>query len=273
MRLDQTGGAAPGNKAFKLQPHIERARAQGVARLVSFGGPWSNHLHALAAVGAQQGLETVGVVRGETATPMLEDAGRLGMRIEYVGRDEYRRRNERDYLEAVARRHAPCVVIPEGGGAGGAAGCVGIGAFVRDYCSPAVHCAVAVGTGATLAGIAAGLGGAGRVTGVAALKGAADLPGRVSLALADAGATDVAAWEVLDRFHCGGFARVTPALRAFIEAFELAHSVPLEPVYTGKLLFAIHTLRREGVWLASDAVVAIHTGGLQGRRGYPWLAS
>lgn len=272
MRLDQAGGAAPGNKAFKLRPHLARARALGVTRLVSFGGPWSNHLHALAAVGAQHGLETIGLVRGETATPMLEDARRLGMRIEYVGRDEYRRRNEHDYLEAVARRHAPCLVIPEGGGAGGAAGCVEIGAFLRDHCGPAVHCAVAVGTGTTLAGIAAGLGVAGRVTGVAALKGAADLPRRVSRALADLGATDLPDWEILDQFHCGGFAQVSPALRAFMEAFELAYDLPLEPVYTGKLLFAIHTLRREGGWRVSDPVVAIHTGGLQGRRGYPWLA-
>ncbi len=272
LRLDRTGGAAPGNKTFKLRPYLARARAQGISRLVSFGGPWSNHLHALAAVGMQHGLETVGLVRGETETPMLGEARRLGMRIEAVERKMYRRRNEREYLDAIAERFAPCLVIPEGGGGvEGAAGCAEIGAFLREHCGPATHCAVAVGTGTTLAGIAAGLGCDGRVTGVAALKGATDLPRRVSGALAGIAAADVSAWQILDRFHCGGFARVSSALREFIEAFEHTHQVPLEPVYTGKLLFAIHTLLREGNWQAAEPVVAVHTGGLQGRRGYAWL--
>jgi 1-aminocyclopropane-1-carboxylate deaminase len=272
LRLDRTGGPAPGNKAFKLRPYLDRARAQGISRLVSFGGPWSNHLHALAAVGRQHGLETVGLVRGETETPMLGEARRLGMRIETVERRVYRRRNEREYLDAIAERFAPCLVIPEGGGgAEGAAGCVEIGAFLRDHCGPSTHCAVAVGTGTTLAGIAAGLGSTGRVTGVAALKGATDLPRRVSAALAGIAAADVSAWQVLDEFHCGGFARVSDSLQEFIQAFEHTHQVPLDPVYTGKLLFAIHTLLREGNWQAAEPVVAVHTGGLQGRRGYAWL--
>lgn len=272
LRLDSSGGVAPGNKAFKLKPYLARARAEGVSRLVSFGGPWSNHLHALAAAGRQRGLETVGLVRGETGTPMLDDARRLGMRIEYVERGTYRRRNERQYLDAIAERYAPCLVVPEGGGGfEGVAGCVEIGAFLRNHCGPSTHCAVAVGTGTTLAGVAAGLGSAGRVTGVAALKGAADLARRVSTALAGRPGGSVSAWEILDQFHCGGFARVSAALREFIEAFEAVQQVPLEPVYTGKLLFAIHTLQREGVWPADAPVVAIHTGGLQGRRGYAWL--
>ncbi len=80
LRLDRLGGAAPGNKAFKLQPVLASAAAGGVGRVLSFGGPWSNHLHALAACGADRGLETVGFVRGaEQATAMLEDARRWGL--------------------------------------------------------------------------------------------------------------------------------------------------------------------------------------------------
>ena len=64
LRLDRLDQAAPGNKAFKLRENLRRAKAQGYTSLASFGGAYSNHLHALAAVGASQGLATVGVIRG-----------------------------------------------------------------------------------------------------------------------------------------------------------------------------------------------------------------
>lgn len=272
LRLDQAGGAAPGNKSFKLQHYLDRARREGVSRLVSFGGPWSNHLHALAAAGAEQGVDTLGLVRGEASTPMLDDARRLGMTIEYLDRETYRRRNESDYLYHIAHRYGPCVVIPEGGaGTEGAAGCIDIGSFLARASGPTTHCALAVGTGTTLAGIAAGLGRQGRVTGISALKGADDLDDRTAKVLAELGPTSVADWRILHDYHCGGFARTNPELRAFMQAFEAVHKIPLEPVYTGKLFYAIYCMLRDGAVDAAAPVVAIHTGGLQGRRGFPWL--
>ena len=97
LRLDVAGGLAPGNKQFKLGANLAAARRLGINRLVSFGGAWSNHLHALAAVGAEQGFATVGIVRGdergaESAT--LADARRWGMQIVRVSRKEYRRRHD-----------------------------------------------------------------------------------------------------------------------------------------------------------------------------------
>lgn len=118
LRLDLTGGLAPGNKHFKLRHSLLAAQCQGIRRLVSFGGPWSNHLHALAAVGREQGLETVGLVRGADAgaeSAMLADARAWGMRIVRVERSEFRRRNEPAYLREVATRFGPCLVVPEGG--------------------------------------------------------------------------------------------------------------------------------------------------------------
>ena len=53
-------------------------------------------------------------------------------------------------------------------------------------------------------------------------------------------------------------------------AFEAVHGVPLEPVYTGKMLYAIHQLCSSGQWDCDTPLLAIHTGGLQGRRGYSW---
>ena len=276
LRLDRTGGLAPGNKAYKLRENLAEAQRLGVSRLVSFGGAWSNHLHALAAVGRENGLATVGIVRGEAMvdeTPMLQDARAWGMQIVHVSRTEYRQRNECEYLQKVRDRFASCLVIPEGGGnAEGARGCMAIADLVKDVAPRTRRIVLPVGTGTTLAGLVAGLGSGYEVVGISALKGAGDLEQRVEQVLADCGETDVANWRILHDYHCGGFARSNTPLRDFILDFQKVHGVPLEPVYTGKMLFAIHQLLQCGEWDCTTPVLAIHTGGLQGRRGYDWCA-
>jgi 1-aminocyclopropane-1-carboxylate deaminase len=271
LRLDRTGGGAPGNKAFKLRGNLVRARREGVHRLVSFGGAWSNHLHALAAVAHQQGFESVGLVRGgEPGTAMLSDARRWGMQIVKLSREEYRLRNHEDYLQSIARRYAPCLVIPEGGSnAAGVHGCREIATLINAL-APAIHRIVLpVGTGTTLAGLVAGLGRPAEILGIVALKGATDLEKRIRAALASQVGLPAPRWQLLHNYHCGGFARVTPQLREFVQNFEAIQGVPLEPVYTAKMLLAIHqlTVSRQ---IDRRPLLAIHTGGLQGRRGFDW---
>ena len=276
LRLDQTGGLAPGNKSYKLKENFEEARRRGIRRLVSFGGIWSNHLHALAAMGREQGFETIGVVRGERAagaeSAMLQDARAWGMGVHYVSRSEYRRRNDGDYLAEMSARFAPCLVIPEGGAnAAGTRGCLAIAELIRDLAPAVRRVVVPVGTGTTLAGIVAGLDDEYEVTGVSALKGASDLQGRVEQALDASAFSAMARWCILHDFHCGGFARSNAQLREFMRAFEEGQGIPLEPVYTGKTLLAVHHLLQTPLWDSATPVLVVHTGGLQGRRGYSWL--
>jgi 1-aminocyclopropane-1-carboxylate deaminase len=277
LRLDLAGGAAPGNKSFKLHHYLAEAARLGVRRLVSFGGAWSNHLHALAAIGAERGLDTIGIVRGEPpAVPsaMLVDAQRAGMRLCYVSREEYRRRNEPAYQQDIAQRFAPCILIPEGGSSvQGARGCAAIAGMIRDNPGGVKRIVLPVGTGTTLAGIAAALDDSYEIVGISALKGAADLEGRVEHLLAGLAPATSARWRILHDYHCGGFARVNAPLRDFMLDFEAAQGVPLEPVYTGKMLYAIHRLCQQGEWGVDEKLLAIHTGGLQGRRGLSWLDS
>ncbi len=275
LRLDAGGGLAPGNKYFKLMGNLAQARRLGVGRLLSFGGAWSNHLHALAAVGAEQGFATVGSVRGDEAaadTAMLADVRAWGMQLVRVSRSGYRRRHDPDYLVQLQHRFAPCLLIPEGGANdAGARGCMAIATMIRTGAPAFRRILVPVGTGTTLAGLAAGLDPDCEVIGVSALKGAADLEQRVGHALASITADATAHWRILHRDHCGGFARVSPGLREFMQAFEAVQGVALEPVYTGKMLYAIHQRLRSGEWSPDAPLLAIHTGGLQGRRGYGWL--
>jgi 1-aminocyclopropane-1-carboxylate deaminase len=275
LRLDQTGGPASGNKLFKLKGYLAQARQKGITCLVSFGGAWSNHLHALAAVGNQQGLKTVGIVRGETSTnesAMLADAQRWGMQIIRVSREEYRRRNDLEYQQQVTARFAPCLLIPEGGAtATGARGCGAIADMIRLSAPRYRRIVLPVGTGTTLAGLVAGLDDSYELLGVSALKGALDLEERVRDVIRDLSAHNCAHWHISHEHHCGGFARVNSPLREFMRAFEAVHGVELEPVYTGKMLLAIHQLCERGEWDTDSPTLAIHTGGLQGRRGYSWL--
>ena len=277
LRLDRTGGLAPGNKSYKLAGNLARAKRLGVNRLVSFGGAWSNHLHALAAVGAERGIATVGIVRGDedaAESAMLADARRWGMQIVRVSRTEYRRRFDDGYLAQLRQRFAPCLLVPEGGAnSDGARGCKQIAALIRAEAPGSRQLVVPVGTGTTLAGLVAGLGSQYHITGVAALKGANDLEQRVGQALDALGGASAARWQILHDHHCGGFARVSAELREFILAFERVQGVELEPVYTGKMLYAIWQRLRCGELSKSSPLLAIHTGGLQGRRGYPWLMS
>jgi len=276
LRLDQMGGHASGNKFLKLRGYIAAAQAQGITRLVSFGGAWSNHLYALAATGYQHGLETVGIVRGEAPveeTDMLKDARRWGMQLEYVSRQHYRLRDTAEYQREISARFAPCLLIPEGGASGvGAKGFCTVAAMIKHAAPAARHIVVPVGTGTTLAGLAASLDSDYELIGISALKRATDLEGRVQMLLAELTAERPARWRILHDYHCGGFARVDQTLRDFMLAFEAVQNIPLEPVYTGKMLLAVHQLLKSQKWDSSVPVIALHTGGLQGRRGYHWLS-
>lgn len=276
LRLDKIGGPAPGNKSFKLSHYFAEAQRLEVTRLVSFGGAWSNHLHALAALGHHHGIDTVGIVRGEETaqkSAMLVDAKRWGMRIVHASRDEYRQRNEAQFQQQLIAGFAPCLLIPEGGSTvTGARGCGAIAALIRRGAPRARYIVLPVGTGTTLAGLAASLDGSYEVLGISALKSATDLETRVQDLLAGLAPDHCARWRILHDYHCGGFARVNQPLREFILAFETVHGVQLDPVYTGKMLFAIHRLCQQGEWDTDAPLLAVHTGGLQGRRGYPWLS-
>lgn len=274
LRLDQVDGLAPGNKIFKLRHNLLRARESGYGRVLSFGGVWSNHLHALAAVAKQEGLEAIAIVRGDEHldTAMLLDVQRWGMQVIRVSRQTYRRRNNPDFHEELQASYGPCFIVPEGGANGpGAQGCVEIADLAQLHCPQARRVVLPVGTGTTLAGVVAGLLPPAEVIGISALKGANDLEERVESALQQGGLSAAVPWRILHQHHCGGFARVSEPLREFMLAFEQSQKVLLDPVYTGKALFAIHSLLASGEWSADEPVLAIHTGGLQGRRGFPWL--
>ena len=269
-----------GNKYYKLKYNLEFAREQGYTTLASFGGAWSNHLAALAQVGAAQGFSTVGIVRGERPVKlsmMLLDAEAQSMQLHFISRGDYRRRHEPEFLAALQGRLTNCLVIPEGGTNGLAVR--GTAEIVDEVArlSPAADLIVLpVGTGGTLAGIAAALPPGVKVLGISVLKGTGAEPGLEADVEALIAATSPPSplarnWSIDYRFHCGGYAKCPTYLQDFILGWQRRHGMLLDPVYTGKLFYGLSQMLAQGEINADTRIVALHTGGEQGRRGYEFL--
>lgn len=268
-RDDLLHAQVSGNKFRKLKYPLLALRGRRVT-LVTMGGPWSNHLHALAHAGALLGWPTVGLVRGADGvnTATLDDCRQLGMRIVFVSRDAYRalRAHPDDWRRHVRDVGDDHVWLPEGGSA--PAALRGVAELVDELPFVPDTLLVACGTGATLAGLLAGMQGRGRVIGVAVLKHAEYLHREIALLLRQAGYPAYDNYSLLTDCHHGGYGKAPPALRQFCSDFSQETGIPVEPVYTGKLFHAISRMAHSGALRGNERIVAVHTGGLQGARGF-----
>ena len=256
-----------GNKYFKLKRNLEAAREQGFDQILTFGGAWSNHVHALSLVGPELGFKTLAVIRGEEPkhlSPPLSEALENGMRLHFVSRGVYKLRDTPVYLDALSHFYGEQYLLPEGGT--NQAGIDGAGEIVDLLAEHDVSyddLVVPLGTGGTLAGIAAKLAVGKTVTGVCVLKGAEGIFRSIKEMI-----PGVRNWMIDHDGHCGGYAKCPEDLKEFILDFEEKTNIPLEPVYTGKMMYRLMSLLRTDENYRGRRVVAIHTGGLQGRRGF-----
>ncbi len=278
-RLDCLPGVLAGNKYYKLGENLRRTRALGMPRVASFGGAWSNHLHALARAGQAFGVDTLGLVRADADAPltaMLEDAQRWGMQLHFLSRSEYRRRHSPEFMAGLASTYPETWWVPEGGSnPEGVGGCVALGREMAASLPVGdVAVAMACGTGGTLAGVAAGLAAGTAISrkipvyGYPMVKG--DFYPRTIRDLLRRSGLEADNWSVEEGAVSERYGSCSPALAAFICDFYERHQVVLEPVYTGKLLYALYRQVASGRWRGQH-LIALHTGGLQGLRGYPAL--
>jgi len=273
-RDDLRHPALPGNKARKLKYNLLQARAEGHARLLTFGGAYSNHLAAVAAAGRLYGFDTLGLVRGEEHQPLnptLAQCRTDGMALHYLDRATYRRRVEPAFLAEVQAQHGPAYLLPEGGT--NALALRGVAELIPELRQHTDFDAVAVaaGTGGTLAGLALGLAEAGypaRALGVAALKGANFLRQDIDALTQAAAGRVLTNYELHLGYHHGGYAKLPADLRVFIAGFQQQYRVLLDPIYTGKLLAGVLNLIEQGHFARGSTVVAVHTGGLQAWAGF-----
>jgi 1-aminocyclopropane-1-carboxylate deaminase len=250
----------PGNKWRKLKYNLEAARRDGHQTLLTFGGAYSNHLRATAAAGARFGFATIGVIRGEEHRPLnpsLRYAAELGMQLVYLDRASYRQKVLPPVLELLRERFGRFYLLPEGGSNGLAArGCAELPAEIT---VPFDVLCVPCGTGGTLAGVAAGLAAGQRAVGFSVLRGGF-LAGAVRTLQDEAFGGPRGDWQVDDEFHCGGFARRTPDLDAFIAGFQARHGLALDWVYVAKMLYGLYAHAGRGTFAPGTTVVAVITG-------------
>ncbi|ASZ11511.1 pyridoxal-phosphate dependent enzyme [Chitinophaga pendula] len=264
LRLDLLDPDISGNKWFKLRYNLELAAATAKSTILTFGGAYSNHIAATAVACRQAGMKSIGIIRGEAAPVLshtLIQAQANGMQLQFVSREDYRRKEISDWQTLFPEAY----IVPEGGhNAAGAKGCEDILTVTDTH--PFTHIICACGTGTTMAGLINSATPHQEVLGFATLKGAQYLEQAVSELLH---ATPLPVWQLLHDHHLGGYARTTPDLIAFINDFYAATRIPLDIVYTGKMLYGCRQEIANGRFPEGSKLLFIHSGGLQGNLSLP----
>jgi len=262
-----------GNKWYKLKPNIKKCLDEGKETILSFGGAFSNHIHALAAAGYLLGIRTIGVIRGERPLVLsftLREAEKFGMQLHFVTRSEYRRRYSPDYIVELQRLFGDFYAVPEGGS--NYLGFYGAGEMLPQDAADFSHIVTATGSGGTVGGILLaadkmGLNGL-QVLSVPVLKDFGYVMDSVKNFLENENSAGIKRLKVIEDYHFGGYAKFKPELLNFISEFQNIYPIKIDPVYTGKVFFAVSELSRKGYFNESDRVLVCHTGGLQGKVGF-----
>ena len=259
-----------GNKWRKLKYALLQAHDNNVKHIVSFGGGFSNHVHALGYCCHQLNIQFTAIIRGDYShnlSPMLRDLLSWGTDIQYVDRINYQQRAEPQYLQTLATKYPNALIIPEWGSQLQAL--KGVAEIIDELQNEYDYVLAPVASGGTLAGLVDGLAQTGKhdtsqLLGIAVLKGQEYLEQLVENLLTDR--HHKSEWSISHDYHFGGYAKSNNELNQFCAAFEKQTQIALEPVYSGKLFYALYQLTINGYFPAGSRVLAIHTGGLQGAR-------
>ena len=260
-REDLLHPVVSGNKFRKLKYNLLQAKAENKKTLLTFGGAFSNHIAAVAFAAQEQGLQSIGIIRGDElrdkidSNPTLQFAQECGMQFEFVSREEYRLKSESSFLDELKQQFGDFYLVPEGGTNDLAIkGCQEI---LTDEDSEFNYICCAVGTGGTISGIINSALPHQKVLGFPALKGDF-LQDEIRIFVQNQN------WELLTDYHFGGYGKVNEDLIYFINQFYIENQIPLDPVYTGKMVFGVMDLIQKDYFPAHSNILLIHTGGLQG---------
>ncbi len=253
-----------GNKFRKLKYNLIQAKAENQSTLLTFGGAYSNHIAAVGYAGKENGFQTIGIIRGDElgdkieSNPTLKFAQECGMQFEFVSRETYRLKTEATFLEQLQQQYGAFYLIPEGG----------TNTFAIQGCEEILtpedasfdYVACAIGTGGTISGLINSVLPHQKVLGFPALKGDFLQDEIRNFVRQDN-------WELITDYHFGGYGKVTNDLIDWINQFYEQTQIPLDPVYTGKMVFGIVDLITKNYFPENAKILLIHTGGLQGIQG------
>lgn len=262
-----------GNKIRKMKYAFEHIIQSDINTVISCGGVYSNHIHALSYYSKYNNIQSIGLIRGDegTVTPTLEDAKNQGMQIVYITREEYRKL--RTHPEEIINKYikdSNYYYLPEGGSSVFALkGCAEI-IEENNYIEFQYICCP-VGTGATIAGISSLPNLKSKVLGFPAIKNSEYIDDEIKNLLLPTGATT---FPLL--FHnkvcMDGYGKINEFLVVFIKEFYLKHNILLDPLYNGKMMYYIFELIKDDYFEKGSKILCIHTGGTQGWRGFPHVS-
>lgn len=253
-----------GNKFRKLKYNLLQAKAESQTTLLTFGGAYSNHIAAVAYAGRENGFQTIGIIRGDeladkiASNPTLKFAQECGMQFEFVSREDYRLKTEATFLEQLENKFGSFYLIPEGGK--NALAIKGCEEILTQEDGNFDYVACAIGTGGTISGIINSALPHQKILGFPALKGDF-LQDEIRNFVQNDN------WELITDYHFGGYGKVNTVLVDFINRFLEKTKIPLDPVYTGKMVFGIVDLIEKNYFPENATILLIHTGGLQGIQG------
>ena len=264
VREDMLHPFVSGNKFRKLKYNIQAAQKQHHKTLLTFGGAFSNHIAAVAAAGKEMGFQTIGIIRGEELKEKISENATLsfakscGMQFHFISRETYRVKEEAEFTHDLKMLFGDFYLLPEGGTNDLAVkGCAEI---LDDSTDSGDYICVPVGTGGTMAGLVKASNEKQKVLGFSALKGTFQSSEIEKY-------TSKTNFEITDDYCFGGYGKIDNDLVRFINEFKKTTGIPLDPVYTGKMMYGIMDLLKKGHFKENSRIFAIHTGGLQGIAG------
>ena len=281
LRLDSLHPVVSGNKFYKLRFYIESAIENGVSTVASFGGPYSNHIVALAFTAKEAGLKSIGYIRTNADEPMthsLAEAKDYGMELVYLGRTEFQ--SKKATILASNNTNLSCYLIDEGGyGNIGAKGAATI--FTENDTAHYDYMICAVGTGTMLAGCINAASPNQKIIGIPVLKNEGSIENEINALLLNKNdlnnynndsnndKKNSNSYTLLHQFHQGGYAKTNPMMLDFMNRLWDTEKIPTDIVYTSKLLFGVEQLIKENYFEKDTSILVIHSGGLQGNRSLP----
>ncbi len=268
-REDKIHEFVSGNKFRKLKYNISAAKHYKHSKILTFGGAYSNHIVATAVAGNLNGLQTIGVVRGEELAENFEEvlktnctlkvAQEHGMEFKFVSRAMYRNKTEVSFINSLREVFGDFYLIPEGGT--NPLAIKGCAEILSNEDQKFDYICTAVGTGGTISGVINSLCFHQKVIGFPALKGDFLFDEIRKYATKEN-------WTLNSDYNFGGYGKFNEDLIHFINKFTSETSILLDPIYTGKMLFGIVDLINKGKFKRGSKILAIHTGGIQGIDGF-----
>ena len=253
-----------GNKFRKLKYNLLQAKTENQFTLLTFGGAFSNHIAAVAFAGKENGFKTIGIIRGEelknkvSENPTLQFAQDCGMQLKFITRESYKQKKELNFLAKQKENFGDFYLIPEGGtNTLAIKGCEEI-LIAEDQEFDYICCSV--GTGGTLSGIINSIKPHQKALGFPSLKGTF-LKEEIRNFVCNEN------WDLITDYHFGGYGKVTLELISFINNFYKENKIPLDPIYTGKMVYGVMDLINKNYFPENSKILLIHTGGLQGIQG------